>query len=353
MHVAELLTREPELARAAGQLRARPETPFPILSLKVKLTWRCNLRCQLCRVWRAADAGPPVELDPALVIGLMDELTPRGLRKLHLSGGEVLLYPQLPELLRAARAHGLQVNLTTNGTRLDKDTARALVDARVHAVTVSIDAADAALHDELRGRPGAWREAWQGIRILASRRQRKGRGPLLGVNTLLTRRGLSGLGALHEQLLAAGVDRWRLLPPDTPQKKTRPTAEQWRALATTWDQWRPLLVRPPIGWRDAASAAEAAKGRYAGGFYHGHACYAPWFNLFVDADGRAFPCCMGKGVMRPLGRLGRDAAAHILDAPERRALQCSMASGHMHEICHTCDDFLEENQAFAALGEAP
>jgi MoaA/NifB/PqqE/SkfB family radical SAM enzyme len=306
----------------------------------------CNLRCRFCTVWRTT---PARTIDLATVQSSLSQLAARGLRKVHFSGGEVLLLDWFPDAVRSASALGLQVNLTTNGTLLDRDLARFLVDERVHSVTVSIDAADAGRHDDMRGVKGAWQRAWRGIARLADRKRRKGRGPVIAVNTVVTRTNIGDLQALYMQLRQGGVDRWRLLPVDTDDRKLRPTAPQWEALARQWDAWRDLLTRLPVDWSSSRSAERARKGKYAGVFYGANRCFAPWFNVFIGADGTAYPCCMGKRHMPGYGNVLDTPIDALLSSEARRRICYSFAAGHQFPICDCCDDFLDENASFARL----
>lgn len=357
MDVGELLARDPALAALGRRARAEPGMPFPVLAAKIKLTWRCNLRCGVCGIWRKGAAGKGEgELPAALVRQTLEALRRQGLLKVHFSGGEVFLRGDIREVLLHARGLGLQVNLTTNGTLLDKEAARFLVEERIHGVTVSIDSADERQHDRMRGSKGVWRRSWEGIERLLDRRRRKGRGPTVAVNTVITARNLPGLGRLHGMLAERGVDRWRLLPVDTDRSALRPTAAQWQALAADWESWRGLAPRFPVDWGSERSASRAAKGRYAGEFYREHACYAPWFNLFVDADGRAYPCCMGKSRVAAYGDIHTTPVAALLESAGRREARGTMSAGATYEVCRSCDDFLEENRAFSACcegGEPP
>lgn len=350
MRISSLLEREPGLAAAANRVRTDPETPFPLLSVKIKLTWRCNLRCKVCSLWRK-----PAELrqtrdllPPERVEAILARLKEEGLVKVHFSGGEVLLVDSFPRLLRFARKLGLQVNFTTNGTLLDKETARLLIEERIHAVTFSIDSGRERQHDEMRGVEGAFRRTLSGLSLLAERRAKKGRGPDIGVNTVITRKNVKHLDALYQLLRDHGVDRWRLLPVDSPDKRLRPTPSQWTDLAQKWEgHWRPLLARLPLDWSSPKSALLAGKGKYAGTFYSDRICFAPWFNLFIDANGLVYPCCMGKGSIPPYGNILESDLSEILACRRRQEIRSSMAMGHLFPVCKTCDDFLEENQAFA------
>jgi MoaA/NifB/PqqE/SkfB family radical SAM enzyme len=348
-----LLTRNAELAAQARGLMLDPEAPFPILSAKIKLTWRCNLRCSFCRLWRKPPKRKELgdRLEAGLVAEMLEELKLRGLLKVHFSGGEALLRPDLPEVIRSARRLDLQVNLTTNGTLLDKDMARFMVEQRVHSITISIDSPVREHHDALRGKRGAWRAAIRALEHLSSRRERKGRGPILAINTVVTRHNVDELGELYELLREKRADRWLLLPVDTEEQHLRPSEEQWQRLSTQWGAWSDLLRRAPIGGEAEKGPRRAGKGQYAGGFYAEHPCFAPWFNVFIDADGSAYPCCAGKGAMRPYGNVIGTPLRELLDGERRREVCCSMAAGHAFPVCESCDDYLHENAVFAKICE--
>ena len=153
MDLAGLIKNDALLAAEAGRLRLDPETRFPIVLAKIKLTWQCNLRCRICAIWRQAAQSSEHDqiLTPDLVKTALAALAEQGLRKVHFSGGEVFLWPGLAEVVHFSRGLGLQVNLTTNGTLLDKEEARWLVEDRVHTVAFSLDAATEKKHDAARG----------------------------------------------------------------------------------------------------------------------------------------------------------------------------------------------------------
>ena len=78
--------------------------------------------------------------------------------------GEAALRPDLPRLLRRARAMGYRfVQLQTNGRNLAGSELLSLVDA----FEVAVFAADEATHDALTGRPGSLRETLSGARAAA------------------------------------------------------------------------------------------------------------------------------------------------------------------------------------------
>ncbi len=350
MHVGTHVAGDKDLAFALSKVLIHPFHPFPVLTAKIKLTWQCNLRCRACTVWRRQREAPFPFLDQGRVQSLLRLLRRQGLMKVHFSGGEVMLVPWLSNLLAFCHDLGLQVNITTNGTLLDKEAVRLLARCRVKAVNVSIDSPKQSEHDMMRGGTGAWKAAWKGINLLLEQRRRKGRGPKVGVNTLLTRKNVKRLPQLYEMLKEVGVDRWRLLPVDTEERRLRLTEEQWRELFSLLPGWKDILARMPVWTGSRDWARKAKKGLYAGGFYRNRICYAPWFNLFVDGDGSVFPCCMGRGEIPSFGNLTECAGEELLEAPVRMAVKERFARGRLFSICYKCDDFLEENLLLEGSG---
>jgi len=113
----------------------------PLRNLRMSVTDRCNLRCQYCMpeeeyVW----------LPRAEILGfeelsrLTDIFLDLGVDKVRLTGGEPLLRRDLPSLvgLLAAKPRLRDLAITTNGVLLAEQ-ARALRDAGLHRVTVSLD----------------------------------------------------------------------------------------------------------------------------------------------------------------------------------------------------------------------
>ncbi len=119
----------------------------PLRDLRVSVTDRCNFRCGYCMPSRAQAAGvrfrPRRELLGFEEIERLVRLFARlGVRKVRLTGGEPLLRRDLPDLVRMLSSNpGLEIALTTNGSLLAEQ-ARALADAGLSRVTVSLDSLD-------------------------------------------------------------------------------------------------------------------------------------------------------------------------------------------------------------------
>jgi GTP 3',8-cyclase len=120
----------------------------PLGDLRVSVTDRCNLRCTYCMPKEVY--GRDFRFLPRPELLSFEEITRlvrvfvgAGVRKVRLTGGEPLLRRDLPALVgQIAAVDGVEdLALTTNGVLLARH-ARALRDAGLRRVTVSLDSVD-------------------------------------------------------------------------------------------------------------------------------------------------------------------------------------------------------------------
>jgi cyclic pyranopterin phosphate synthase len=127
----------------------------PLLDLRISVTDRCNFRCVYCMPKGLFGEDHPF-VPHSELLGF-EEITRlarifmrRGVRKIRLTGGEPLLRRDLEVLvrmladLRTELQLPLDLALTTNGSILDRR-ARALREAGLQRITVSLDALDDAV----------------------------------------------------------------------------------------------------------------------------------------------------------------------------------------------------------------
>ncbi len=110
-------------------------------NVRVSVTDRCNLRCQYCMPEEEYVWLPREEILHFEEIGrLVDVFIALGVDKVRLTGGEPLLRRGLPSLisLLAGKRELRDLAITTNGVLLAEQ-ARALREAGLHRVTVSLD----------------------------------------------------------------------------------------------------------------------------------------------------------------------------------------------------------------------
>src|SRR3954470_11936449 len=117
--------------------------------LYLETTNRCNLLCTTCpRTY--AELEPPADMSWELFTSIIDQIP--GLQRAVLHGvGEPMLVKNLPKMVRYLKDRGTYVLFNTNGTVLNQRNGRALIDAGLDELRVSLDAANAKTYLAVRG----------------------------------------------------------------------------------------------------------------------------------------------------------------------------------------------------------
>jgi MoaA/NifB/PqqE/SkfB family radical SAM enzyme len=296
------------------------------------ITRGCNARCATC-LWRLdADATSypgMVELTSEEIAWLYRQAGAAGFPELVVWGGEPLLRPDLPELLRVAASAGLSVTLITNGWLLAQRWPS--LRGRVHTLIVSLDDVGDA-HDRLRSLPGLYSRLEEFVGEIQDDPLR----PRLLVNTVLSR---LNRGAL---------------------RRVAPVAKRWGAglyfcpmetgvlLAAGPTEAKANLALSPQELREAAQLARElraagyplrATGRYLGllesdAGVRAYDCRFPRAILTVKADGSIRDCTRRDVVLATLADLRRTGTSlsSVVRSPEYRAMLARA------DVCTACNN---------------
>lgn len=109
-------------------------TNHPILAHLIPIR-RCNLACGYCNEYD--DYSKPVPIDEML--RRVDHLASLGTTVITISGGEPLLHPELDQIIRRMRHHGMLAGLITNGYLLNVQRIQRLNEAGLDHMQISID----------------------------------------------------------------------------------------------------------------------------------------------------------------------------------------------------------------------
>ena len=323
--------------------------PFDPLYVKIKVFYGCNLKCEMCNHWREV-REPPVSAQRFKEI--INELGQMGTRKIHISGGEPLLRPQTPEFVGLASSLGIKVTVTTNGTLVDKERAKRLVEAGLRGINISIDSPNRKMHEKIRGVEGAYKASTKAVQLF-QRYRHKGK-LSIRINTVVSRTNYQTLDGLPDLAYQLGADGINLIPVDdhcgeilSLRKKdiqkfnaeVGPRIAE-RALALG------LIVSEeeafPFG-RSESEVRLGRAGRYAFGYYDQHPCYAPWTHSMIDFNGNVFVCCMTRERIPPLGNINTQSFKEIWEGAAYQRIRLRMHPPALRP-CQRCDDFIGENQ---------
>ncbi|MCE5322036.1 radical SAM protein [bacterium] len=165
----------------------RREREFRECRLKQALldvTFKCNLRCQMCGVWCDENPRWKNELGEDEWLRVIDELADYGCERIYLSGGEPTILPGFGRMIKHANLRGMTVSFNSNGTRLGEWAHE--ICSYADMVYISIDAPDER-HDVIRGVKGTFERAVNGIRqLLDYKRENSCSRPRIHISTVLT-----------------------------------------------------------------------------------------------------------------------------------------------------------------------
>jgi len=130
----------------ADQMKQGLDAP---ICLTWELTYACNLQCIHCL--SSSGRRDPNELTTAECEAVLDELARMQVFYINVGGGEPTIRNDFWHLLGYAVDHGVGVKFSTNGSRIDAAVAADLAAMEYVDVQISLDGADAATNDQVRG----------------------------------------------------------------------------------------------------------------------------------------------------------------------------------------------------------
>src|SRR5437764_14269910 len=127
--------------------RTAPRRPVCVY---LETTNRCNLLCTTCpRTY--AELEPPADMSWELFVSIVDQIPDLQRAVLH-GVGEPMLVRNLARMVRYLKQRGTYVLFNTNGTLLNERNGRALIEAGLDELRVSLDAANAKSFLAVRGK---------------------------------------------------------------------------------------------------------------------------------------------------------------------------------------------------------
>jgi len=196
------------------------------ICLTWELTYACNLACIHCL--SSSGRRDPRELTTAEALGVIDEMAAMKIFYVNIGGGEPLIRSDFFEIVDHAVDSGVGVKFSTNGIRLDQAKAERLAKSDYIDVQISIDGADAATNDVVRGE-GSFDGALRAMENLASANFGE-----FKISVVMTRQNIPQIDrfqALADRFGAQlrltrlrpagrGADTWDQLHPTAEQQKT-------------------------------------------------------------------------------------------------------------------------------------
>ena len=305
----------------------------------IVLTERCDCRCEICRIWEKPKGREPTPQEIATFLR-----SAGGIRWLNLTGGEIFLREDVEEI--CAKAFEAEPRLAvldfpTTGQRTDRivETVGRIAKLGVPRffVTVSVEGPPA-LHDVLRGRPGAFDHM-----IETYRRLRGIRGVKAYLGFTLSDRNADAVDETF-RVLASRIPRFseREVHVNVAttsghyyanlaqgvRRPARPRAAIRRVLSHRRTRWT------PTDWLESTYLSLVP--RHAETGRSPLPCKSLTSSVFVAPDGTVHPCTV---YGRPLGNAWSTPLPEILSTPEADAARLAVKEDRCPGCWSPCEAY--------------
>ena len=332
---------------AADSLRA-PVAARPPVCLYLETTNRCNLLCTTCpRTY--VELEPPADLSFDLFTRIVDQVPDLARAVLH-GVGEPMLVKDLPRMVRALKDRGTYVLFNTNGTVLSEKNGRALIDAGLDELRVSLDASNRESYIKVRGRD-YFQRILGNVRRFRDLQKREGiTTPRVSVWLTGLRETLPELATFVEVAHEIGVtevhlQRMVFFDAD-PIGLARPDQALFDRLEEIEGEHveRAHTRARELGITFSASGAASEPGeslQREDTATPWSLCGRPWTLMYFTANGRALPCCIAPFSQRgydnyTLGDANTQTLEEIWNGDAYRSFRTALQSACPPGACASC-----------------
>jgi radical SAM protein with 4Fe4S-binding SPASM domain len=342
-----LLGRLRRLRATAASMSCGSLTPPLPVRVQIETVDVCNLKCRMCS--REILEGMNSSIMPfGQFRALIDEAQPFYVTMNGL--GEPLMDKSLFSKLAFLRDRNIMTAMPSNGTFINKDRRDLLAANMPDVLQLSIDGATkesfeyiragsnfeqiikhyraiVQLHREGRTRPGTR------IRVLCAL-QRRNLSEFREMLTLLrSMPGISGFELVPVFNYDAEGGRFNDLVPSADEVRSVHRELEAAIAGSNDDEERQFFER----WKHVSTAWLQQPQQAATEVVSRHACIVPWYNTYVDAKGRVYPCCYLLTTGHVMGNVNSASLASIWHGDKYREFRRQLMTARPTlEGCRTC-----------------
>jgi radical SAM protein with 4Fe4S-binding SPASM domain len=332
---------------SVGEVRADRADRLP-LCVYLETTNRCNLLCATCpRTYEELE--PPADMSWELFTSIVDQLPDLERAVLH-GVGEPMLVKNLSRMVRHLKERDTYVLFNTNGTLLNERNGRALIEAGLDELRVSLDAANAKSFLAVRGK-NYFGRILKNVRAFRDLQDREGKDrPRVSAWITGLRETVVELPAFVKVAAEIGIKEVYLQRLVFFDRDAIGLARPDQAL---YEQ----MTREESGYLEAATELARAHGMKfaASGAASEPAmslkrhddrspwslCRRPWTVMYFTANGRVLPCCIAPFSQRgyenyTLGDATQQSLREIWNGPAYRSFREALLSDQPAPACANC-----------------
>ena len=316
------------------------------MCLYLEVTNRCNLLCETCpRTFEELE--PPADMSWELFTRIVDQMPNLSRAVLH-GVGEPMLVKELPRMVAYLKARGAHVLFNTNGTLLNPRNGRALADAGLDELRVSLDAAEPTAFLAVRGKDYFHRIVRNVQAFTAAQRAGGWTKPTVSLWLTGLRETIEQLPALVKLAHDIGVrevhlQRLVFLP------EGRGKANEAQALfeSVSGPEIQAIASAQSLAG-DLGVTLDASGATEPGTSLKRQAddkpwslCRRPWSLMYFTAHGRSIPCCIAPFSMRgyddfTLGNASQQTLRDIWNGPRYQDFRAALLGDTPPEACANC-----------------
>lgn len=322
-----------------------PEVSNLPLELYIELTKRCNLDCIMC------SHGIEVKRDPSKLgdnadfpierFTVFDEFLPTAAMVYTVGLGEPALHKGFPDFVRKARDYGAFVWTNSNAMLLDEKVSKALVDAALSRMVLSVSAGSKKSYEHYY-RGANWSRLWRNIENIHHAKLSGRAGlPQTFINYVVMDNNIRELPMLLEQMVPFDLDGIMVKPVVNmhgvlQRRKNAPSA---RAFAEEDKAFMDAanLMSETLGYRmEGHSYDESMRSEKCDGI-----CLHPFSTLTVNSAGDVYPCGQGESVGDAallLGSVLEQSLKDIWNGPKLAEIRGRMIRRDYGPGCRECID---------------
>jgi MoaA/NifB/PqqE/SkfB family radical SAM enzyme len=320
----------------------------PPVCLYLEVTNRCNLLCTTCpRTY--VELEPPADMSWDLFRRIVDQVPDVSRAVMH-GVGEPMLVKNLPKMVRYLKDRGVYVLFNTNGTVLNEKNGRALVDAGLDELRVSLDAANAKSYLKVRGKD-YFNRILRNVKAFRAMQEREGHDrPRVSAWLTGLKETVEELPAFVRIAAEIGVkevylQRLVFFDHDT-VGLARPDQALFEQMAK--DEARYLeeaeTVAKSLDLTFSASGAASEPGMSLAKKRDDNPwslCRRPWTVMYFTANGRALPCCIAPFSQHgyenyTLGDATQESLHEIWNGPRYQSFRAGQLSDTPPQACANC-----------------
>lgn len=322
-------------------LPLRPPLPR---SLYLETTSRCNSRCETC-ILTFGGREAPQDLGWDDFRRVVDQFPALDRALLH-GIGEPLLNRELPRMVAHLKARGATVLFNSNAITLGPRIGRALIDAGLDELRVSLDGTTAATYARVRGVDALARVTRNLERFAALKRSAGAARPQVSLWFTALRENIEeipGLPPLAQRVDAAGIHLQRLV------YNGLGLATKEQSLYGRLLERETALIREAEAQAAAAGLAFSASGASAPEVSLAPSredrpwsqCRRPWTLVYVTVHGNVLPCCIAPWITEHyagivLGNLHHQSLEEIWAGDRYQAFRAAIQTDVPPEPCRGC-----------------